>query len=275
MNPEKKPPDMAIFSIDGPRPASVKVHFNPVSLKLGYTNTIGDVAEGAHQVSAKSASKLDLEIVFDTSETGEDVRIHSAQLRAMALVEKVPDTLPKVTFAWGAFSFTGSIESLSETIDFFSPGGTPLRLTAQIAMKGLKLDKPKSQDGNPSGAGGAQTRPAPAGGLGATGFALSIGDPRAGRALAAFNGLESMRFPGASALAMNTGGVELKGPEGLSGPSDLAGGLAAFAGLGASRGGATGITLRPPPAAPLEALTTGAQHFDLTGKLAGAAGGRT
>jgi Contractile injection system tube protein len=267
---------LATFKAEESKKESLEVLFNPVSLKLGYTNTIGDEAKGAHQVSAKSASKLDMEIVFDTSEIGEDVRIHSSRLRAMALVEKAPDTLPKVTFAWGAFSFTGSIESLSETIDFFSPDGTPLRLTAQIAMKGLKLDEPKSKDSNPDGASGAQTRPAPAGGLGATGVALGAGNPRAGRALAAFNGLESMRFPGASALAMNTGGIELKGPAGLSAPPDLAGGLAAFAGLGASRGGATGITLNlPPPSVPLDALTTGAQHFDLTGKLAGTAGGRT
>src|SRR4051794_36127531 len=104
---------MATFSTDKPKPAQVTVHFNPVSLKAGFANTIADGSGTAHQASAKSASKLEMELVFDTSETGEDVRIHSSKLKALGLVEKANEKLPKLTFAWGAFSFTGLIESLS------------------------------------------------------------------------------------------------------------------------------------------------------------------
>jgi Contractile injection system tube protein len=264
--------EVAKFSISEPRSVEVSAHFNPISLKLGFTNTIADKSGNAQQTSAKSASKLDMEIVFDSSETGEDVRIRASELRDMALVKDSDKALPKVTFTWGTFSFTGSVESINETIDFFSPEGKPLRLTAQITMKGLMLDLAKAK---PGGANDARTGSAPGGGFGATGLAQIAGDSRAGRALAAANGLESMRFPGSGQLAINPNTIELKGPAGLSAPPSLPGELAAFAGLGASKGGGTGFKLELPlPSAPLDALTSGAAQFDLTGKLADAAGGR-
>lgn len=278
----------ATFTAEKSKAPPVKVHFNPVSLKVSSTNTIADKAGQAHQASAVTASKLDLELIFDTSDTGEDVRGASNGLKAMGFVEKANQALAKVTFSWGAFSFVGSIESFTENIEFFSSEGVPLRLTAQLTMRGLKqVALPASRAAADPGAdaGNVATAPAPANGLGATGAAQNAGDPRAGRALAAANGAPSMRFPGGGTLAVVTD-APLSGPAGLSVPA--AGGLAealagasfgaansaglpassgAFAGLGASAGASFSASLSLDTAALRSgALKGGGARFDLAGK---------
>src|SRR5262245_36883067 len=102
------------------------VQFNPSSLKLTISNTIQDDQPGstALQNVRKSATKLDLELLFDTTETGADVRTDTSVLKQMGRPAGTQNpALPMVTFAWGLFSFTGVIDSLQETIDFFSADG--------------------------------------------------------------------------------------------------------------------------------------------------------
>lgn len=274
---------LATFAAEDDPSTQFKVQFNPNSLKVTVTNTIADKGGNGHQTPDKSATKLDLEIIFDSSDTGNDVRSQSNKLVALGFVSDTKKALPKVIFAWGAFSFVGTIESINETIDFFSAEGTPLRLTAQISLKGLKLDTVKS-GGNANAA--QKLASSPTGGLGTTGLAQSAGDPRAGRALAAANGLESMRFPGASALSLGGGEASLKGPAGLSvaasGPAEKSAGigfgasasagvsasLGAFAGLGQSKANAGGLSLNTGAiAAKLSEHTTANAQFDITGKL--------
>ena len=56
---------------------TVEVHFNPQNLKLTYANENkgGDQPAGsAKQFVGASTSKLSIELVFDTTDNGEDVR---------------------------------------------------------------------------------------------------------------------------------------------------------------------------------------------------------
>lgn len=219
----------ASFMVEGKNDTKVVVQFNPATLKLTSTNQIADKSGAAHQAQGKTATKLDLELVFDSTETGADVRLASSRLRRMALVEKANEKLPKVVFAWGRFVFVGSIESLNETFDFFSPEGVPLRVQSTLSMKGLRVEEPPAATSPrlPIRA------PAPADGRGVTGLAQSLGDPRAGRALASGSGMESMRFP--SGPAAVPGEPELKGPSGLTaveGAREASAGL--FLGLSAT-----------------------------------------
>jgi hypothetical protein len=43
-------------------------------------------------------------------------------------------TAPPVRFHWGNFYFLGQIQSVSETLDFFSPLGVALRATVKVTM---------------------------------------------------------------------------------------------------------------------------------------------
>jgi hypothetical protein len=48
-------------------------------------------------------------------------------------------------FAWGAFQFAGMFESFNETLDFFSPGGRPLRATVAVSMVEDRFDYSKTK----------------------------------------------------------------------------------------------------------------------------------
>jgi len=226
----------------GQRPAGkLEVHFNPASLKLSVNNTIQDDKPGTQGLQSvrKSATKLDLELLFDTTEAGKDVREDTGRLKQMGrpVGTKNPQ-LPMVTFEWGAFTFTGVIDSLQETIDFFSAEGLPLRSTIQLSMQSLDLDAMRTAP-SPS------TKPIvsrpPAAGQGATDTATQGGNPGAGRAVAAANGLDSMRFTGGAGLAVG-GEVSLLGPVGFTAAAGAGFGLSAGAGISAAAGAGFGLS---------------------------------
>jgi hypothetical protein len=79
-----------------------------------------------------------MDLVFDTTDTGEDVRGHTGQIaRFMQPVgggnenENVP---PVVEFAWGSYKFQGMLDSYQETLDFFAASGVPLRASVHLSM---------------------------------------------------------------------------------------------------------------------------------------------
>ena len=112
----------------------VTVHFNPVSLKYIISNTLKKVGRGnrAKQHVTKSTGKLSMQLVFDTTDTGEDVGIYTQDVADyMEPVNKVP---PTVKFRWGTFVFTGMVEKYQETIDYFSADGVPLRASISLTI---------------------------------------------------------------------------------------------------------------------------------------------
>lgn len=277
-----KIPALASFQEEGKKATRFEVHFNPASLKLAVSNTIPDEGGGASQTKSKSASKLDLELIFDSTIDGKDVRETSSKLKALAFLAKSAKALPKVVFEWGTFAFTGVIESLSETFEFFSAQGVPLRETIAVSMKGLKLDEKRAVAQENAASSGM----VPSGGSshGTTGLAQSLGNPAAGRDIAAQNGLESMRFPGAASLSVG-GEVSLRGPAGLSalqigvgiGAGGLFGSLAS-AGVSSRSGAFAGLSTRLVAATPVKLQLdsvlnfSGAGSFDLSGRLTSSSG---
>jgi hypothetical protein len=120
----------------------VEVQFNPQSLKvtLSNHNPGGDQPGGASkQFVGSGSSKLSMELVFDTSDTGADVRENTEEM-AYFVMAKEPASAeetrkpPNVRFQWGSFIFEGVIDSLDETLDYFSEEGVPLRATVSLSM---------------------------------------------------------------------------------------------------------------------------------------------
>jgi Contractile injection system tube protein len=266
---------LAVFEVD--KNEKLKVHFNPVSLKVTSSNQLADKSDNAHQTSAKTATKMDVELIFDTTDTGEDVQVHTDKLKALATLKKTTKPLAKVTFRWGHFAFTGSIESLNETFDFFSAEGVPLRCTVQVSMKGLKLNEALPRgEAQPQG-GASMLPPSSSGDTGATGAAQAAGDPNAGRAIARQNGLESMRKPPSGPLALPQN-VQLKAPAGetmavgLGALAAASAGAAAASGAFAGLGGSAAIRIGPleikATDQPTPQSVIGPQaRFDLSGRL--------
>ena len=227
---------LATFRIEGRDETAFPVRFNPTSLKVALSNKLQDEDSGtggagstgqARQATRVTTSKLDLELLFDSTEDGGDVRGQSGQVRQLAIApEGEHPRPPTVNFRWGRFAFTGVIESFNETLDFWSSEGVPLRSTVALSLQATKLD-----DVAPGAPAQAQTQ-VRANGSGTTGTAMSLGDPNAGRLIAAANGIEDMRMAGGGVVTVSTG-IQLKAAVGFAASVGI--------GVGASIGGGAGF----------------------------------
>jgi Contractile injection system tube protein len=240
----------------------IHVHFNPTSLQVSITNTLEEKGRGNQktQYVSKSSAKLTFDLIFDTTATGGDVRLDTGKVAKLMVPGKrdqqgTPPTIVK--FEWGTFTFQGLIESYKETIDFFSSDGIPLRASLNLTL----ASQEKVFD--TLGSGNADRRAEPVvQDLSPTGDRLHdvsrrSGNPAAGRAIAADNGLETLRFASgpialnpniklsppitfASTDAGGSIGRLIGGSAGLS--IGGAAGIAASAGAGLSIGGAAGLS---------------------------------
>jgi hypothetical protein len=67
-------------------------------------------------------------------------------------------TPPGVRFLWGSFIFDGLVDSLEESLEFFSPQGRPLRASMSLALSQQKISEARFADtakSPPRGAAGA------------------------------------------------------------------------------------------------------------------------
>lgn len=242
----------------GKKAGSLDVHFNPESLQLSLNNTVKKTGKGnsSKQYVSQSTAKLTMDLVFDTTHSGEDVRTRTKKVAEFMKPEKksglkgqgIP---PIVLFEWGTFKFQGMAEGYKETIEFFSPDGVPLRASINLTLANQDKvfeDGGKAARANlPAGTltpdevqvptrqgptseqvsqvgGGA---PADGGGRSPAQVAARAGDSRAARAIAAANGEESLRFSTGRSLVVSPSIA-------TRGASALAGGVAGSLQLGAN-----------------------------------------
>ena len=228
----------------------IDVHFNPVSLQYQVQNQMQQQGGGSKQFVSQSTGKLTLDLVFDTTHDGTDVRVLTVQvLQLMQPEKKIP---PEVVFEWGAYKFEGSVESCKETIDFFSANGVPLRASLNLTM--AAKEKTVFEGGSDKKALGVSkglsatavevpsyAPPGPAAPSSPAGSpqdaANRAGSPGAARDLAAANGAESLRFPTGGSLTIPDG-IPLGPPVAFASGGA---GIGAAAGAGFGIGGGAGI----------------------------------
>jgi len=209
----------AAFKKPAPRGRRVQVQFNPETLKVTYANktqsqqSAGDQrGNSPRQVIGAGSTKLALQLWFDASAAGApDVRqltrevAHFMQPQSPAGGatggagggnQPVP---PGVRFSWGTFSFDGMMDSLEETLDYFSPDGRPLRASLSLGMSGqLDIVPPAGGGGVPAAAAGPTpgTQPLTAAPSGSSlqGLAAAAGVPVDWQVVAAANGIDNPRL---------------------------------------------------------------------------------
>jgi hypothetical protein len=157
--------------------AWVTVQFNPETLKVSFANQLvqpsgaGDQrGPAARQFVGAGTTKLALQLWFDASapkpvanRNDNDVR-KLTQKVAYYITPKAGQSAnqfvpPGVRFIWGSFQFDGMMDSLEESLEFFSPDGRPLRASVSIALSQQKITaftfRPTTPPAaNPPGAGG-------------------------------------------------------------------------------------------------------------------------
>jgi hypothetical protein len=149
---------------------TVPVQFNPQTLKLNYSNTFGSGNQpqgSSTQFVGTSTTKLSLELWFDVTlpapdglpDAGGDVRKWSQLITYFMTVQnpnaqqqesRVP---PNMKFQWGSFLFNGTMDTVDETIDLFSPEGVPLRSNISVSISKHDLNFEFAQAGGPQSAG--------------------------------------------------------------------------------------------------------------------------
>lgn len=254
----------------------VPAQFNPASLRITTTNQFDDGSP--NQVSKPTSFKLDAELLFDTTETGTDVHRITRAIRYAAIATGEGATpaasgsqsqsadptahnshLELVVLTWGTHIYQGYVESLNETLDYFSSDGVPLRSTLQISLKGTTTG---FLTGRYSDIQNFTDNPVPAlPKVVMTSAAIDkdrvtkvtggAGDKTTGRGTAALNGIENIRggggagfgagagagFAAGGALAVG-GSAQLKAAAGFK----LSGGVSAGASVGFGIGASAGLS---------------------------------
>jgi hypothetical protein len=258
------------------------VHFNPTSLQISISNTLEDKGQGKEkkQYVTKSSAKLSLDLIYDSTHDGTDVRLQTGKIaKLMEPAKREGDNAAPpsvVLFEWGSFKFQGLVESYKETIDFFAPTGVPLRASINLTLASQdKVFESLSQGSDNKFEPLVQNLATSSDSL--TDVATQAGNPNAARAIATNNGLESIRFPaGAIALSaeiqlspaaafasgqagLSAGfgagisagiGVDFGASFGVSGVRNLAIGGQASAGIAASEGAFAGLRIAANPSGP-------------------------
>ncbi len=202
-------------------PAPLSLQFNPETLKVAFANQLATSAgagdqsgPAARQFVGAGTTKLALSLVFDVTqpqpegENVDDVRRLTQKVAYYITPRRREGERdggllpPMLRFAWGSFQFDGLMDSLEETLDFWSPDGRPLRATLVIAMSQQRITAfAFGREGGQGGAAGSASRastgarPLVEAGAGATlqGLADAAGRGADWARIAEANGIENPR----------------------------------------------------------------------------------
>jgi len=115
--------------------------FNPAEYQLQKTNNFAEIAipgleSPPIQFIRGASEKLTAEVVVDTSDTLEDVRVKYVNaIRNLMNLDRELHAPPIVRLAWDTEVFRGVLESLTVTYTLFDPSGIPLRAKLSLALK--------------------------------------------------------------------------------------------------------------------------------------------
>jgi hypothetical protein len=261
----QQPPIVAKATLTAlPAGAPLTVHFNPASLVYSVENSVAQQSGSPKKVQyvAQFSGKLSMDLQFDTTDTGSDVRTVTNQValfmqasaNATAAAQNSappsangntsgppPKAPPVLMFQWGTYQFQGIMDSFKETIDFFSADGVALRALVTISLS--RQDQVFDEGADLSGPTSTGSLVPSSGGDSALSMATRGGNPSAARQLGAANGLESLRFTNGASMQVG-GGVQLKPPAAFvtAPPSSAATGIGISISAGISMGASLGVS---------------------------------
>ena len=227
-------------------PPPFDVQFNPASLKLAYSNNNkgGDQPGGASkQYVGASVSKMQVELFFDTTASGTDVRASTSRLSRFLQAppaskggkgDKNRPAPHRVRFSWGSILFTGVIDSMDETLDFFSAEGVPLRATVGLSLSQEGITFIPEMDA--AKIPGSQPLTTAQGGDSLQNLA-----PSDWKSVAAANGIDDPLRLSAGAVLNLQAGAGVSAGFGAGASASVSGGIGASIGGGLSAGAGGGV----------------------------------
>jgi hypothetical protein len=159
--------ELRALKSDGTEDKSKTVHvqFNPETLKVSFANQIktdgNQQGTSSNLYVGQGTTKMSVQLWFDvTAPLREEFEEYKGLTDVRELTRKVSYFItptdvqvknekgenetrhipPGVRFIWGSFQFDGIMESLEESLEFFSPEGKPLRASVSLSLSQQKID---------------------------------------------------------------------------------------------------------------------------------------
>ena len=187
--------------------------------------------------------------MFDTTAKGIDVRERTKEVAYFVQAKEQKDKKntrvpPGISFEWGSFIFRGVVNSMSETLEYFSPEGVPLRATISLDISRQEIeylfgkpDKPeKAGAGTPGQTPLDTARPDES----IQQMAGRTGNSSDWKAIAAANNIDDpLRLPAGALINTN---VSANAGAGASAGIRLGGGASTGAGVAIGGGAAAGLS---------------------------------
>jgi nucleoid-associated protein YgaU len=130
-----------IINTDALVPLTIPVMFNPPEYQLEKTNQFADIhipglGSSLLQFVQGNAETLTMDLFFDTTDSGEDVRTATELIVGFTAVNSETHAPPRLLFLWGSLAFPCILESVRQQFDFFDTQGRPLRARLTVTLKG-------------------------------------------------------------------------------------------------------------------------------------------
>src|SRR5207248_1004687 len=118
--------------------------FNPPEYQLQKSNQYAEIGipglgSSLLQFVKGSAQTLTMELFFDTTDLGLDVRAFTSLVLALTDVNSDTHAPPALLFIWGTLIFPCVLESVTQRFEYFNAFGLPLRARLQVTLKGHDL----------------------------------------------------------------------------------------------------------------------------------------
>lgn len=133
-----------IVNTDAIVPLPIPVMFNPPEYRIQKTNQFAEVGipglgSSLLQFVRGNAETLTMDLFFDTSDLGVDVRVFTELVVSLTSLNAQTHAPPNLIFIWGTLIFPCVLESVTQHFDYFNPIGLPLRATLSVSLKGRDL----------------------------------------------------------------------------------------------------------------------------------------
>ena len=130
-----------IIDCDSVTRIPIPVMFNPPEYQLQVTNQFAEVGipglgSSLLQFVRGSTRTLTMELFFDTTHLGIDVRAYTGLVLNLTSLNSETHAPPRLLFIWGSLIFPCVLESVTQTFDFFNTLGMPLRARLNVTLKG-------------------------------------------------------------------------------------------------------------------------------------------
>ena len=129
-----------LINTDAIVPLPIPVMFNPPEYRIEKTNQYAEIGipglgSSLLQFVRGNAQSLSMELFFDSSDSGIDVRIRTELVVGLTTPNAQTHAPPRLMFVWGTLIFPCVLESVTQQFTYFNSAGMPLRATLTVTLK--------------------------------------------------------------------------------------------------------------------------------------------